>query len=496
MIAKNDLHQLIHSLTKSEKRYFNLFAKRHVIGKENKYIRLFAAIEKQKVYDEVGIKQQLNDAKTNSNLASEKVYLKELILKSLKQFHEKNFTDSILYDRLIQIEILYEKGLFQMGYELINKSILMSEKYQKFLIQATLLLWKVNYDIKLNKFDLVSLDIEIIDSNVDNFKEYIGYMNGSFGLLSVYKKLGGANDTAVIKNAISLSQKYLKNKEPKSVLAAYYFYSIHAFIGDLKNDKLMTLKNFEKSLAVFKKNRFFIEERPNLFFISANNYIVSLIENDELTKAENELFLLKNIVSKLDLTGQLRARAFLIISDNMLNVLKKQNNWGFASEISKDIENGLVEFEKFIDPGRKIDLYFSLASVHFNAKEYRLSNRFLNKIIKAKSDYHVVEDAMILQVLFAQLLIMMDSNELYLFKNKVQSAKRFMEKKAPSEWRASFVDFLNIAANSKNKKDDKIKVKERALLLIEEANKDVNLKRLNSYFDLLAWLKRKYCSQL
>ena len=50
--VNNALFDLIHSLTKSEKRYFKLMSSRHAIGGENNYIVLFDAIEKQSIYDE------------------------------------------------------------------------------------------------------------------------------------------------------------------------------------------------------------------------------------------------------------------------------------------------------------------------------------------------------------------------------------------------------------------------------------------------------------
>ena len=52
MKAKDSIHELIKSLTKSEKRYFKLMSSRHTIGEENNYIVLFDFIEKQEEYDE------------------------------------------------------------------------------------------------------------------------------------------------------------------------------------------------------------------------------------------------------------------------------------------------------------------------------------------------------------------------------------------------------------------------------------------------------------
>ena len=57
------LHQLIHSLSKGEKRSFKIYASRHVLGDENNYVKLFDAIEKQKEYDEEALLKKFKNEK-------------------------------------------------------------------------------------------------------------------------------------------------------------------------------------------------------------------------------------------------------------------------------------------------------------------------------------------------------------------------------------------------------------------------------------------------
>ena len=45
MPAPDALFELVQSLTQSEKRHFKIFAKRHVIQNENRYIRLFDILD-------------------------------------------------------------------------------------------------------------------------------------------------------------------------------------------------------------------------------------------------------------------------------------------------------------------------------------------------------------------------------------------------------------------------------------------------------------------
>ncbi|HKK39540.1 MAG TPA: hypothetical protein VJ949_08985, partial [Cryomorphaceae bacterium] len=53
--ASNQVHELIHSMTPAEKRYFKLYAERHSGNSKNNYHLLFQAIEDQDEYDEESI---------------------------------------------------------------------------------------------------------------------------------------------------------------------------------------------------------------------------------------------------------------------------------------------------------------------------------------------------------------------------------------------------------------------------------------------------------
>ncbi|MEO8762241.1 MAG: hypothetical protein ABI388_11905 [Bacteroidia bacterium] len=488
MIPKTNLHQLIQSLTKSEKRYFSLFAKRHVIAGENKYIKLFNCIEKQKTYNEIKIKQILKYKETYTNLAVEKGYLKELILKSLKHFHEKNFIDSILYDKLIQIEILYEKGLFEMGYELIDKSILLAQKHEKFLIHTQLLIWKINYGAKLNTFDSIFSDSDAASKNIALFLEVLTYKKGFHELFLIANKTQEVKNTKQIKQIISQLKPIYKLPTPHSNLGAHYYFSILSFIAVLENNNQNMLLYFEQDLAIFKNNFIFCKEEPNLYLNAANNFIFSLIISDELKKAEDEIILLQNTTNALNLTIQQKARTFINISDNRLLLLSKQNKLTLAQEVAKEIEKDLLLYEKYIDQPRKTFLYFSFASTHFFCKNHKLVNKFLNRIIKTKEDKEA-DTSLISLAMIAQLINMIEGDELVLFKNKLNTTRKYIKMQSSSDWLLLFCDFISV--NEKNKANKFKAENELKNKLITSAKNNATLKKLLGYFDLIKWLEGK-----
>ena len=83
-----DLFDLIKTLGKSEKRFFQQFAHRHSTKGKNIYYQLFKMISEQSTYDEGQIKQQFVGEKAAKNLAVVKKQLYEQLVLALHQYHQ------------------------------------------------------------------------------------------------------------------------------------------------------------------------------------------------------------------------------------------------------------------------------------------------------------------------------------------------------------------------------------------------------------------------
>ncbi len=113
--SSTELFDLIQSLSKGEKRYFKVHSSRHTIGEENKYVKLFDAICKQKVYDE---KDLLANEKYVRQLPLLKKRLYHSILKALEVYHTS--IDAEVRKLLHQAEILYEKALYEQAKKILR----------------------------------------------------------------------------------------------------------------------------------------------------------------------------------------------------------------------------------------------------------------------------------------------------------------------------------------------------------------------------------------
>lgn len=112
MKPTEDLFQLVHSLSKAEKRYFSL----NLSGK-NIYQKIFEIIEKQERYDEKEIVEKLKIRQIHVY----KNYLYKLILKSLRSFHAESSESILLYNQLQNFEILFDKGLYKQAKKILMR---------------------------------------------------------------------------------------------------------------------------------------------------------------------------------------------------------------------------------------------------------------------------------------------------------------------------------------------------------------------------------------
>ncbi len=110
--ASDHLFRLIKSLSRTEKRYFKLFAARHTIGEKNDNLILFEAIDAQSEYDEVKLMKLFKQHTFQTRPAIAKARLYETVLRSLDAFHADSSADVEIRKLLHFAEILFKKSLY------------------------------------------------------------------------------------------------------------------------------------------------------------------------------------------------------------------------------------------------------------------------------------------------------------------------------------------------------------------------------------------------
>lgn len=139
-VPNEDLFELIHALTPSEKRYFKLFAQRQGDDKHKLYVKLFDMIDAMTgAYDEQIIKKKLRSPKYIKQLPQMKVYLFDLIMKSMRLYRSDKDVANEVFD-LIRDELFFtEKGLKELRIKTIHKAKEIAYQYDIMYLLVTLL---------------------------------------------------------------------------------------------------------------------------------------------------------------------------------------------------------------------------------------------------------------------------------------------------------------------------------------------------------------------
>lgn len=149
MRPQNDLHSLIKSMTKAEKRHFKLSATLNSRNGSSNYLQLFDAIDKQSAYDETKLRKKFANQAFGKRFPTTKYLLTELILKELRLFNNGKTPQKELENKLEEIEILYQRGLYRQGKKLLDKAKLKATKLEMLPFLKKILSWEKRFLVHL-----------------------------------------------------------------------------------------------------------------------------------------------------------------------------------------------------------------------------------------------------------------------------------------------------------------------------------------------------------
>lgn len=112
------LHELIQSMSASEKGYFKKYASPQNGGE---YVKLFDAIAAMDEYDEQKLIQKFKKAEFVKHLSRAKNYLYNSLMRTLLLYHEESSQKIIIRNLLNEAELLHNRGLLNQARKRIDK---------------------------------------------------------------------------------------------------------------------------------------------------------------------------------------------------------------------------------------------------------------------------------------------------------------------------------------------------------------------------------------
>ncbi len=489
MIPSTDLFKLIKSLTKSEKRYFKLFAGFSGDRKENNSLKLFDAIDALEEYDENFLKEKFKNETFAKQFAVAKNYLQQLIIKSITAYHNESSPVMQIYEMLQSLEVLYDKGHFNICRKIIQRGKELCIENEKHLLLERFLELESKILMRNSDFSSVSESIDKQVETLNNYKLTLDHKKSVFAMYAKTAELGVATTEEEIATLNQLVTS-LNPQEPKDVAGKYYLYSFYNLYYCGVDDHFSMHDYAEKIIALLELNPFFIEESPGAYLSALNNYCSSLMRFGEIEKVLQLIKKMRGIPEqKVFSNKKVEILPSLIFSYGLeLYAYMSLGKMDKALALESDIKKMLDEYSNDIHKNSVFEISFNMALAHFTVNNYDSTLSWLAEIINSY-DLQYREDLYLASRILA-LMAHYELRNVVLLYNLITSTNRYLKnKKLLNGIESALLQLLKSTAitDDETKKEKLIEFKNTVLQLRHEP---VNGKILHS-IDLLAWAESK-----
>jgi len=498
MRVSDDLFQLIKSMSKSEKGYFKKFASKHTIGEKNIYVKLFDAIEKMEAYDESVIKKRFSGEKFAEKLYSTKNYLFNLILKALSSYHAEKFVVSRLNMMMIELNVLFEKGLYKQFKTLLNKAISIASENEKpfylaLLYNKALTSVATDYYTDYDEFDYDKLKREAL-GNLDKLSINEQYHILYNDMFMFTKETGNVRNESDLEKLNSIFSNPLLQDESLAVTfdAKFKLYTVLGHYYRIVDDKINWLKYRKRLVGLMESEKKYIRENPRSYILALNNYLHACVYTGMNEEFEENLKKLKVFAKQFENKKEyidIQSRIFMLTSDLELNYSIKSLNFENLRSIIDNIESGFKKFGAMISENRKISLYNRLAYACFLIREYGNSLLYLNRILNATNSKIEPEQHIFARI--RSLIVHFEAGNYDLLEYSVRTTRRFLERSNRIfKFEKLILKFITLAVNYS---DD-----EQRLALYGRLKEDISRlqddkfeKNILEQFDFVSWIDSK-----
>ncbi len=392
MAVTDDLFQLIRALTPSEKRYFKIHAKTHVGDKyKTSYEKLFDALNywTEEDYDELLFKRKHKGKSFLKNLSVEKNYLYELILTTMRSFHDKKTIEQQINDLLLDEDFFRRKRLNEARKKAIEKAKNLAINYEKLPALLTLIEREINMKIEWRHNDLKELAAEpnLEETSILNQLHSLAMLRNYSNQLFILIRINtGKNNEQLQKKSYEIVNQPLimEYKIGSGFNTDRHYYKIwalhHRILKNMAEHQKYTKLIFELYEIHYPHQKL---NNPGSYKIALFNYLNSCFVAGDLRMFPLLLEKAQQIpTANRDEEGE--------DWQNLIHLeLIYLNNTGKLKEamtLSTTIEIGLTRYKNKVNTARKLALYYNLAAAFFISGYWEQAITYYGKVMADKSD--------------------------------------------------------------------------------------------------------------
>jgi len=493
MKPSSELFDLIRTLTKSEKRFFKLQSS--LQSGDKNYVRLFDLIEKMEAYDEDLVKKTFKGEKFIKHLPSEKNHLYKLILKSLRSYYSETSIASSLKQEIKNVEILYNKGLFDECTKFIERAKKTAIRYEKFYYLFELISWeKTLLEEAFENGRFVDLDSLIQEEQevLDKLQNLTAY-HVLYSKINYVFRSGGYSRTEENTRIINEIEEHPLIKGKNTALsnrATTICYYTQAFCNVAKGNTETALEKYRKVKQVLDDHTDLRTDLAKRYIRTLSQIIQCLLESKQFEEAEKQISQLKQLseVEGFDTPdASARIQTELILSNLKKFIHTARFNEGVAV-MTPEIELTKSQ-EPVLHKEITLRMYYYMAYLHFGAGQHSKALHWLNRVIN-DNENDLRQDLYGYARLF-NIVVHYELGNIELLEYTIKSTARYLQKRNRDfEIEKLILDqFKKLIRlrTASSKKDQFLDFQSKLSVLAKHEDG----KALLRYFDFQTWLRSK-----
>ena len=471
----------------NEKRHFKLFS-----GKKNStYIEMFDAIDQQKIYDELSLKQRFGE----KGFSVLKSYLSDRILDGLRSHYLKGNNRIKLRNQIDHIELLFRRGLYQQALRETYKGRKVAQKFDEFLLEIELMKWQSRilriqlvqeYEGKnelaqiqdeMNQLLIVARQEHEIRAAYDSMLPLVltGVNNRDPEILEHAQQIVDSPALAIPYENLPFSLKIIH------LYVKIFYYQIH---GEKKYGEIIAL--YKRMMGLWEVNPARLQDEEERYlnaFRGCMEYSILAATSVELEQA---ILKIKKIKFR---TKNLQIEVQVIDYYLQLNQLIAQKRYVKAAELGMDIQQFLSRENNHIHPVYLFPLNYNLGLAYFYNQQFSAAlkciDKFVQENIVAKNQKEILNGS---KMLYLMLQYELGNQDILLsFIKNFRTALKKNE--SLYEFEKEFLTFLKRFIKSTDPENrDTLLARYKNLLLEQEQNSSQSP---TYYPEIKWWLSRR-----
>ncbi len=423
MKKRDDLFHLIKAMSKSEKRYFTLDAKKSS-SKGSKYLVLFQAVNDMEIYDEAKLKK-----KFGKNLRYDKSYLYEAIMRSMRDYRSANSYAARIKEMILDAQYLYERGLYEQCGERLEEAKQLAEELddQLSLLEINMADRELLRQIKGKEYEVIMEKlISEKEGILDALQQEVKYFDLSDKLvLQVNRRFELKNEQEIASFKDKFPLKILANTERDlSKRAELRFFQSSALYFQLLRNYDKVLEYYSQVVNWWNRHQKIREEEFHKYIIDVSNLLHAYASSE---KYEEILPLIKQLEREKPRNHHDSSIVFQKASIYKLVYYINSGQSDGVEEVLASVQNGLDKYQ--IKAGSRNALIFNTSVMLFIHEKFEQCVTWNTRIIKG--DKYITRRDIVKGVMLLNLVAIYELGEIEAFEAFTRKVNRFFNKKNP-----------------------------------------------------------------